>query len=156
MLQKWQRKKRSSSLRGQISALRFVLSVRQHRDLRLQPMGQSDDQHLVGILEAGTAVPEYVPADSTSVTLTLKRTPVPDGYERAIDHFEFDLRCCIATDNTTLMSVEDTTDSCGFFSTWAATGNSQGRRDNGSRTLASSLEETTQTWALGRPEGAQR
>lgn len=92
--------------------------------LRLQPMGQGDDQHaerydteledwgpsfmdsinapeppqelpipthLVGILEAGTAVPEYVPAGSASATLTLKRTTVPDGYERAIDHFEFDL-----------------------------------------------------------------
>ena len=31
--------------RTETSALRFVLSVRQHRDLRLQPMGQSDDQY---------------------------------------------------------------------------------------------------------------
>ena len=31
--------------RTETSALRFVLSIRQHRDLRLQPMGQSDDQH---------------------------------------------------------------------------------------------------------------
>ena len=46
--------------------------------------------HLVRILEAGTAVIECVPAGSTSATLILKRTTA-DGYECAIDHFEFDL-----------------------------------------------------------------
>ena len=45
---------------------------------------------LVGILEAGTAVPEHVPAGSTCTTLTLKRTTVPEGHERAIDHFVFE------------------------------------------------------------------
>ena len=39
--------------------------------------------HLVGILEAGTAAIEHVPAGSASTALTLKRTTVPDGYERA-------------------------------------------------------------------------
>ena len=39
--------------------------------------------HHVGILEAGTAATEHVPADSASTALTLKRTTVPDGYERA-------------------------------------------------------------------------
>ena len=43
--------------------------------------------HLVGILEAGTAATEHVPAGSTSTTLILKRTTVPEGHERAIDHF---------------------------------------------------------------------
>ena len=47
--------------------------------------------HFVGILEAGTAVTEHVPAGSASNSLILKRTTVPDGYECAIDHFEFDL-----------------------------------------------------------------
>ena len=31
---------------------------------------------------------EYVPAGSTSTTLILKRTTVPEGHERTIDHFE--------------------------------------------------------------------
>ena len=48
--------------------------------------------HLVGILEPGTTVPEHVPAGSTSTTLTLKRTTVPDGYERTIDHFVFEVQ----------------------------------------------------------------
>ena len=46
---------------------------------------------LVGILEAGTAVPEYVPAGSTSATLILNRTSVLEGHKQAIDHFKFDL-----------------------------------------------------------------
>ena len=44
--------------------------------------------HLVGILEAGTAVLEHVPAGSASTSLTLKRTTVPEGHERITDHFE--------------------------------------------------------------------
>ena len=50
--------------------------------------------HLAGILEAGTAVTEHVPAGSTSIPLTLKRTSVPDGYERTIvfDQFEFETK----------------------------------------------------------------
>ena len=46
--------------------------------------------HLVGILEAGTTVPEHVPAGSTSTTLILKRTTFPEGHDRAIDHFVFE------------------------------------------------------------------
>ena len=48
--------------------------------------------HLVGILEAGTTVPEYVPAGSASTSLTLERTTVPDGHERTIDHFVFEVQ----------------------------------------------------------------
>ena len=48
--------------------------------------------HLVGILEAGTAVTEHVPAGSASTSLTLKRTTVPDGHERTIDHFVFEVQ----------------------------------------------------------------
>ena len=48
--------------------------------------------HLVGILEAGTAAIEHVPAGSASTALTLKRTTVPDGHERAIDHFVSETR----------------------------------------------------------------
>ena len=51
---------------------------------------QPTPTHLVGILEAGTAVTEHVPAGSTSTTLTLKRTTVPEGHERGMDHFEFE------------------------------------------------------------------
>ena len=47
--------------------------------------------HLVGILEAGTAVPEHVPIGSASTSLTLKRTIVPEEHERAIDHFVFEV-----------------------------------------------------------------
>ena len=46
---------------------------------------------LVRILEAGTVVPWYVPADSTRAVLTLNRTSVQEGHEQAIDHFGFDL-----------------------------------------------------------------
>ena len=44
--------------------------------------------HLVAILEAGTAATEHVPAGSTSTTLILKRTTVPEGHERTTDHSE--------------------------------------------------------------------
>jgi len=50
--------------------------------------------HLVEILPAGLAtklVPAYVPHGSKPVSMTLKRSTVPEGYERAVDHFEFDL-----------------------------------------------------------------
>jgi len=52
--------------------------------------------HLVEVLSPGPetdklVVPAYVPHGSKPVTMTLKRSTVPEGYERAIDHFEFDL-----------------------------------------------------------------
>jgi len=51
--------------------------------------------HLVEILpsspETAQLVVPYVPHGSKPVTMTVKRSTVPDGYERAIDHFEFDL-----------------------------------------------------------------
>ena len=50
-----------------------------HQSHQKQPI----PTHLVGILEAGTAAIEHVPAGSASTALTLKRTTVPDGYERA-------------------------------------------------------------------------
>ena len=58
-------------------------------------------------------------------------------------------RCC------RLRTLRTTADSS-HVSPWAATGNSQGRRNNDSRTLASSPEKTTQTWALGRLVGSTR
>ena len=48
--------------------------------------------HLAGILEARTAVLEYVPAGSASTSLTLKRTTVLEAHERAIDHFVFEVQ----------------------------------------------------------------
>merc|ERR1719464_342043 len=51
--------------------------------------------HLVEILAPGQEtqqlVPAYVPHGSKPATMTLKRSTVPEGYERAVDHFEFDL-----------------------------------------------------------------
>jgi len=49
--------------------------------------------HLVEVLDAQAAgeVPAYVPAGSKPGKLRLKRSTVPEGYERPIDHFEFDL-----------------------------------------------------------------
>lgn len=53
--------------------------------------------HSVQVLEAGTDVPEYIPHGSLPGTLTLKRSTVPDGYERPIDHFEFALSGALAS-----------------------------------------------------------
>lgn len=47
--------------------------------------------HLVEVLPAGTKVEPYVPHGSKFCKMTIKRTTVPEGYDRAIDHFEFDL-----------------------------------------------------------------
>jgi len=53
--------------------------------------------HLVEVLEhpaadlAQIAAEAYVPAHSSPVTMRLKKPKVPDGYERPINHFEFDL-----------------------------------------------------------------
>ena len=47
--------------------------------------------------EAGITVPEYVPVGSAPAWMTLKRSTVPEGYERAIDHFEFKLSDSIAS-----------------------------------------------------------
>ena len=51
--------------------------------------------HLVEILPPGPETEKllspYAPHGSKPVTMTLKRSTVPDGYERDIDHFEFDL-----------------------------------------------------------------
>jgi len=60
------------------------------------PQELSPPSHLVEILQAGhekakLAMVPYTPHHSQPVTLTLKRSTVPHGYERAIDHFEFDL-----------------------------------------------------------------
>jgi len=51
--------------------------------------------HLVEILAPGPETQKllspYVPHGSKPVKMTLKRSTVPEGYERDIDHFEFDL-----------------------------------------------------------------
>jgi sulfite reductase alpha subunit-like flavoprotein/ferredoxin len=47
--------------------------------------------HLVELLDSSVEVEPYVPDHSQKVTLNLKRSTVPEGYERPIDHFEFDL-----------------------------------------------------------------
>jgi len=52
--------------------------------------------HLVEVLQAGhpkvkLASEPFMPHGSKEVRMTLKRSTVPEGYERAIDHFEFDL-----------------------------------------------------------------
>eukprot|EP00929_Paragymnodinium_shiwhaense_P014329 TRINITY_DN12222_c0_g2_i1.p1 TRINITY_DN12222_c0_g2~~TRINITY_DN12222_c0_g2_i1.p1 ORF type:complete len:1858 (+),score=528.37 TRINITY_DN12222_c0_g2_i1:77-5650(+) len=55
------------------------------------PQELGHPSHLVQIVEGAVEVPEYVPAGSKPVTLKVKRSTVPEGYERPIDHFEFDL-----------------------------------------------------------------
>jgi homodimeric pyruvate:ferredoxin (flavodoxin) oxidoreductase len=51
--------------------------------------------HLIEVLDAEaakSASPQtYIPSHSVPVTLKVKRSTVPEGYERPIDHFEFDL-----------------------------------------------------------------
>jgi len=52
--------------------------------------------HLVEVLQAehpkyALGAQAYEPHGSVPVRMTLKRSTVPEGYERAIDHFEFDL-----------------------------------------------------------------
>lgn len=47
--------------------------------------------HLVEVLSSPVEMEAYDPHGSRHVKLTLKRTTVPPGYERPIDHFEFDL-----------------------------------------------------------------
>ncbi|OLP81965.1 Pyruvate dehydrogenase [NADP(+)], mitochondrial [Symbiodinium microadriaticum] len=56
----------------------------------------SPPSHLVEILpaddsKAKLASEPFVPHGSKPVAMTVKRSTVPDGYERAIDHFEFNL-----------------------------------------------------------------
>jgi len=48
-------------------------------------------------IKTGVTAPEYVPAGSAPAWMTLKRSTVPAGYERAIDHFEFKLSDRIAS-----------------------------------------------------------
>eukprot|EP00928_Gymnodinium_smaydae_P019150 TRINITY_DN17317_c0_g5_i2.p1 TRINITY_DN17317_c0_g5~~TRINITY_DN17317_c0_g5_i2.p1 ORF type:complete len:794 (-),score=152.86 TRINITY_DN17317_c0_g5_i2:146-2356(-) len=55
------------------------------------PQELSPPSHLVEMLDPSTEVEEYVPHGSKLVRLTLKKSTVPEGYERTIDHFEFDL-----------------------------------------------------------------
>eukprot|EP00403_Amphidinium_massartii_P040736 CAMPEP_0178437148 /NCGR_PEP_ID=MMETSP0689_2-20121128/34821_1 /TAXON_ID=160604 /ORGANISM="Amphidinium massartii, Strain CS-259" /LENGTH=1806 /DNA_ID=CAMNT_0020059297 /DNA_START=173 /DNA_END=5593 /DNA_ORIENTATION=+ len=60
------------------------------------PQELSPPTHLVEIMDPADeqtvrAVLPFEPHHSAKVQLELKRSTVPDGYERAIDHFEFDL-----------------------------------------------------------------
>jgi len=55
------------------------------------PKELSPPTHLVQTLEGEQTLSEYVPDHSAPVVLRVKRTTVPEGYERPIDHFEFDL-----------------------------------------------------------------
>jgi len=60
------------------------------------PQELSPPSHLVEILpaedsKAKLASEPFVPHGSKPVSMTVKRSTVPDGYERAIDHFEFNL-----------------------------------------------------------------
>lgn len=60
------------------------------------PQELSAPSHLVEILDPADeqskrAILPFVPHGSKPVAMTLKRSTVPEGYERAIDHFEFDL-----------------------------------------------------------------
>jgi len=41
--------------------------------------------------KANNVIKSYEPAGSKPVKMSVKRSTVPEGYERAIDHFEFDL-----------------------------------------------------------------
>jgi homodimeric pyruvate:ferredoxin (flavodoxin) oxidoreductase len=55
------------------------------------PKELSPPTHLVEILEGEQTLSEFIPDHSSPVTLRVKRSTVPEGYERPIDHFEFDL-----------------------------------------------------------------
>ncbi|CAK9019045.1 Pyruvate dehydrogenase [NADP(+)], partial [Durusdinium trenchii] len=60
------------------------------------PQELSPPSHLVEVLppedpKAKQVGEAYVPVGSKPVKMTVKRSTVPEGYERAIDHFEFDL-----------------------------------------------------------------
>eukprot|EP00930_Biecheleria_cincta_P040888 TRINITY_DN279_c0_g1_i4.p1 TRINITY_DN279_c0_g1~~TRINITY_DN279_c0_g1_i4.p1 ORF type:complete len:1874 (+),score=404.50 TRINITY_DN279_c0_g1_i4:640-5622(+) len=60
------------------------------------PQELSPPSHLVEILspedaKASKVITSYEPAGSKAVKMSVKRSTVPEGYERAIDHFEFDL-----------------------------------------------------------------
>jgi len=60
------------------------------------PQELSPPSHLVEILSADDAkaqnvITSYEPAGSKPVKMSVKRSTVPEGYERAVDHFEFDL-----------------------------------------------------------------
>jgi len=61
------------------------------------PEELSPPSHMVEFVAAADALAAkaaepYVPAGSKPVRLRIKRSTVPEGYERDIDHFEFDLR----------------------------------------------------------------
>jgi len=64
-------------------------------DAPAPPQELGAPSHLVEILPAGPETDKllspYVPHGSKPCKMTIKRSTVPDGYERAIDHFEFDL-----------------------------------------------------------------
>jgi len=59
------------------------------------PQELSPPSHLVELLPAGDAkaskVEPFIPHGGKPVKMTVKRSTVPAGYDRAIDHFEFDL-----------------------------------------------------------------
>jgi sulfite reductase (NADPH) flavoprotein alpha-component len=57
------------------------------------PQELSPPTHLVEILDPSSspALSEFIPDHSAPVTLRVKRSTVPECYERPIDHFEFDL-----------------------------------------------------------------
>jgi len=60
------------------------------------PQELSAPSHLVEIMEPGDeqakrALLPYIPHGTHPMSMSLKRSTVPEGYERAIDHFEFDL-----------------------------------------------------------------
>merc|ERR1719210_931548 len=60
------------------------------------PQELSPPSHLVEILDpadeqAKRSLLPFIPPHSEPVTLRVKRSTVPEGYERPIDHFEFDL-----------------------------------------------------------------
>jgi len=63
----------------------------------------SDDKNI--------AVPPYVPHGSKPGCLRLKRTTVPVGYERAIDHFEFDISNLTGYDQGDSLGLWPTNDS---------------------------------------------
>merc|ERR1719422_2663046 len=60
------------------------------------PQELSAPSHLVEILDpadeqATRALLPFIPQGSHPMKMTVKRSTVPEGYERAIDHFEFGL-----------------------------------------------------------------
>ena len=79
-----------TSVRVSVETIQYALDsthkAAQEEWTEAEGMIQSESERII------QETPEYVPAGSTSTTLTLKRTSAPEGHERAVDHFGFETK----------------------------------------------------------------